>query len=199
MVVNGIEYLDEDTELYDDGSVRDATLARDAIVQGLPCAGDRAVVFYPGGRLRLAWLVRAADVGSLRCGAGIVYLHPNGSVLNAAMAGEQRLGEVVVPAGERVTLDDAGRLLEYSRSLNSDGWVGGLACAAAFRVWLYAGGRPSVVVLASASTVAGVTYPRGTELFLDEGGGVLRRYTADVDSGEQYKQRVFGVLEAAFA
>jgi hypothetical protein len=105
---------------------------------------------------------------------------------------------VVIAAGERVTLDDAGRLLEYSKSLTSDQRVGGLTCAAAFRVWLYASGRPSAVVLASASTVGGVTYPRGAELFLDEGGGVLRWYAVDLDSGQRYKQRVFGVFEAPF-
>jgi hypothetical protein len=198
MVVAGIEYLDDDAELYPDGAVHDATLARDARIQGLPCAGGHSAVFFPGGRLRLAWLARAADVGPVRCGAGIVYLHPNGSVLNAAVAEQQTLGDVVVPTGERVTLDDAGRLLEYSKSLTSDQHVRGLPCAAAFDVWLYASGRPSVVVLASASTVGGVAYPRGAELFLDEGGGVLRWYAVDLDSGQRYKQRVFGVFEAPF-
>ena len=199
MVVAGIEYLDEYAELYPDGSVHDATLARDASIQGLPCAGGRSAVFFPGGRLKFAWLARAADVGPVRCAAGIVYLHPNGSVLNAALAGRQTFGGVAVPAGERVTLDDAGRLLEYSRSLTSDRRVGGLSCAAAFRIWLYAGGRPSVVVLASASMIGPMTYPRGAQLFLDEGGRVLRAYAVDLDSGRRCKQRVFGVFEAPFA
>jgi hypothetical protein len=198
MVVAGIEYLDEDAELYPDGSVRDATLARDATIQGLPCAGGHSAVFFPGGRLRLAWLACATGVGPVRCDAGIVYLHPNGSVLNAAVAEQQTLGDVVVPAGERVTLDDTGRLLEYSRSLTSDQRVGGLTCAAAFRAWHYASGRPSVVVLARPSTVGGATYPRGAELFLDKGGAVVRWYPVDLDSGQRYKQRVFGVYGAPF-
>jgi hypothetical protein len=198
MVVAGIEYLDEDAELYPDGSVHDATLARDVTIQGLPCAGGRRAVFFPGGRLRLAWLARAADVGPVRCGVGIIYLHPNGSVLNAEVAEQHTLGDVVVPAGERATLDDAGRLVEHSKSLTSEERVGGLICAAAFRVWLYASGRPSVVVLGRAATVGGTTYPRGAELFLNEGGSVLRWYAVDLDSGQRYKQRVFGVFEAPF-
>jgi hypothetical protein len=74
--------------------------------------------------------------------------------------------------------------------------VGGLICAAAFRVWLYASGRPSVVVLACAAAVGGTTYPRGTELFLGEEGVVLDSNAADLDSGQRYEQRVFGVFEA---
>ena len=63
MVVSGVEYLDEDAELYPDGSVHDATLARDVTIQGLPCAGGRSAVFFPSGRLRLAWLARAKTKG----------------------------------------------------------------------------------------------------------------------------------------
>lgn len=198
MIVGGIEYLDEDAELFPDGSVHDATLARDVTIQGLPCAGGRSAVFFPGGRLRLAWLAHAADVGPVRCGAGVIYLHPDGSVLNAEVAEQQTFGDVVVPAGERVTLDDAGRLLELSKSLASDERVGGLFCAAAFRVWLYASGRPSVVVLACAAMVGQTMYPRGTELFLTEGGAVLYCDAVELNTGEQHKQRVFGVFEAPF-
>ena len=198
MIVAGIEYFDEDAELHPDGSVRDATLARDATIQGLPCAGGRSAVFFPNGRLRLAWLARHADIGPVSCRAGIVYLHANGSLLNTALDRDQKFGDVVVPAGERVTLDDAGRLLEHSLSLSSDRRVGGLPCAAAFRVWLRAGGRPSVAVLASPSVVAGEAYPRGAELFLDGRGRVLHWQVADLDSGLHYKQRVFGVYQAPF-
>ena len=199
MVVAGLEYLDEDAELYSDGSVRDAVLARDAHVQGLPCAGGHAVVYFPGGRLWLARLARPAEVGPVACSAGLVYLHPGGSLLNAAVARAHRFAGVVVPAGERVTLDRRGRLLEHSLSLASDEQVGGLPCAASFRVWLHAGGGLSVAVLAAPSVVNGEAYPRGAELFLDEGGRVLRWGVADLDSGQQYKQRVFGAFEAPFA
>jgi hypothetical protein len=120
-------------------------------------------------------------------------------VLNATVAEQQSLSDVIVLAGERVTLEDSGMLLEYSHLLTSDQRVGGLLCAAAFRVWRYASGCLSVLVLASPSTVDGIAYPRGTELFLDEGGCVLRSYSVDLDSDARYKKRVFGVFEAAFA
>src|SRR5688500_6022176 len=100
MVVAGIEDLDEDAELYPDGSVHGAPLARDATFHGLPCAGGHRAVFFPAGRLRLASLARATGVGPVRCDAGIVYLHPSGSVLTAAVAEQQTFGDVVVPAGE---------------------------------------------------------------------------------------------------
>jgi hypothetical protein len=198
MVVGGVEYLDEDAELFPDGSVHDATLARDTEIQGLPCAGNRSVVYFPNGRLRLAWLSRPATVGAVPCAPGIVYLHENGGLLNAKLAIPREFSGVAVRAGERVTLDREGRLLEHSLSLEADESVGGLPCSAAFPAWLYPDGRPSLVVLASPAVVAGREYPRGAELFLEEDGQVLQWHQADLDSGRRYKGRVFGVYEASF-
>lgn len=198
MIVDGIEYLDEDAELFPDGSVHDATLARDTVIQGLLCAGDRSVVFFPSGRLRLAWLSRPSVIGAIDCASGIIYLHENGTLLNAALAGTHELAGVDIPAGERVTFDEDGCLLEYSRTLEADQSVGGLPCLAAFRVWLYPGGRPSVIMLASPSCVNGQKYPRGTEMFFDEDGEVIDSRQIDLDTGRRYKQRVFGVYEAPF-
>ena len=99
MIVNGIEYSDEDGEFFPDRSVRDATLLRDTVIQALPCAGGRSVVYYPGGRLRLAWLSRSASVGRIVCLSGIVYLHENGGALNVGLAEAQRFGTVDVPEG----------------------------------------------------------------------------------------------------
>ena len=75
MVVSGVEYLDEDAELFPDGSIHDATLVRDTDIQELPCAGGRSVVFFPSGRLRLAWLSRPVAIGGVACAPSIVYLH----------------------------------------------------------------------------------------------------------------------------
>jgi hypothetical protein len=198
MVVNGIEYLDEDTELFPDGSIHDATLARDTDIQGLPCAGGRGVVFFPSGRLQLAWLARPVGIGGVPCAPGIVYLHESGALLNAALTTAHELAGVLVPARARVTLDDDGRLLEHSRQLEADQPIGGLPCSAEFHVWVYPDGRPSVVVLASPSVVGGQEVPRGAQLFLDEGGEVIDWQQVDLDSGRRYKQRVFGVHEAPF-
>lgn len=198
MVVSGVEYLDEDAELFPGGSVRDATLARNTNIQGLPCAGGRSVVFFPDGRLRLAWLSQPVMVGAVACSPGIVYLHASGALLNATLAADHEFVGVAVPAGARVTLDEEGRLLEHSQRLEADQPVGGLPCAEEFRVWLYPDGRPSVVVLASPSVIGGQEYPRGAELFFDEGGQVLDCRLVDLDSGHRYKQRVFGVYDAPF-
>ena len=197
MVVAGIEYLDEDAELFPDGSVHDATLARDTRIEGLPCEGGHSVVYFPGGRLRLAWLAAPADIGVVSCGVGIVYLHPNGSLLNAALSRAHSFGDLAIPAGERVTLDEGGRLIEHSRTLASDECFGGLLCAAAFRIWLYPNGGPSVVVLAAPTAVSGTTYARGSELLFDKRGRVIRAQAIDMDAGHRYKQRVFGVFEAS--
>jgi hypothetical protein len=187
MEVNGAQYLDEGAELFPNGSVHDATLARDINIQGLPCASGRSVVFFPSGRLRLAWLSRPAAVGDVACATGIVYLHEGGALLNTALAEDHPFGEVVVSAGARVTLDEVGRLLEHSKRLGADQLVGGLPCSAAFHVWLYPSGRPSLVVLASPCVIGRRKHPRGTQLVLDERGRALDRQAVDLDSEPQKK------------
>jgi len=198
MVLNGVEYLDEDAELFPDGSVHDATLARDTVIQGLPCAGGCSVVFFPSGQLRLAWLARPTAVGAVSCSPGLVYLHENGGLLNATLAVDWQFEGLVVPAGARVTLDPVGQLLEYSRRLEADQSIEGLRCAAGWDVWIYPNGCPSLVVLAQTSIIDGREFPPGTELFLNENGGVIDCHSLEITSGRQYKQRVFGVYEFPF-
>lgn len=198
MMQNEIEYLPEDIETFPDGTIHEATLARDWLVQGLPCAGGHSVVFFPSGRLRLAWLSRQALIGAVTCAAGIVYLHESGALLNATLAANQTFAEIAVPAGVRVTLDENGKLIEYSRHLPTAQTIEGLHCAAEFDVWFYPSGRLSVAVLASPSVVGGRKFPRGTELFLDKDGQVVESIQLNVDWGRRYKQRVFGVYEAPY-
>ncbi len=198
MLVGGLEYLDEDAELFPDGSVHDATLARNAYIQGLPCAGDRSVVYFPSGRLRLAWLSRPAVIDEVACAMGIVYLHENGRLLNAMLSAGHEFHGVVVPPHERVTLNDEGGLLERSQRLATDQSVGGLPCSAEFSVWLYPCGQPSMAVLAAPALVGEREYPRGAVLFLDEDGSVRDFHVLDLDLGRRYKQRVFGVYAAPF-
>ncbi|HEY9420261.1 MAG TPA: hypothetical protein VIW92_02515 [Thermoanaerobaculia bacterium] len=197
MIVNGIEYLDEDVEFFPDGSIHDATLARDTMVQDLPCAEDRSVVFYPSGRLQLAWLASPAEIQGVPCAADtVLYLHENGRVLNTSLGGDCSFGGLALPAGSRVSLNEDGSLLEYSQRLESDGIVEGLPCSAAFHVWRYPGGQPSLVVLAAPHVIGGQEYPRGAEIAMAEDGEVLDAHVLDLDSGWRYQQRVFGVYEA---
>lgn len=197
MLVNGIEYLDEDAELFPDGSVHDATLARDTVLQDLLCAGSRGVVFYPSGRLKLAWLASPANLHGVPCAAGtVLYLHENGRVLNTSLGEDCPVGGLALPAGARVSLDEDGSLLEYSQRLSSDEQVEGLPCSAAFDVWRYPSGRPSLIVLASPQILGGQEYPRGAEIALTEDGEILGCQVMDLDSGWRYQRRVFGVFEA---
>lgn len=192
MIANGIEYDDADLELFADGSVHDATLTRDAHIQGVPCAGGRSVVFWPSGRLKIAWLSEATALGKVPCAAGVTFFHDNGCVLNARLATECR----ELPAGTRCTFDDTGELLEYDTRLATDERVNGVPCASAFRVWRYASGALSRFVLSEPHTFGGRTFDRGSELTLDEAGAVIEHAVADLDSGRQYMQRVFGAHEA---
>jgi hypothetical protein len=195
MISKGVEYEDEDLELYPDGSVHDATLARNTVIQGIPCAGERSVVFFPSGRLRLAWLASPLVVGGVPCSSGVVtYFHENGRILNATL-GEGFQG---LPAGTRVTFDEDGRLLEYSERLDCDKVIDGLPCSVEFHIWRYADGRPSLVVLAAATTIGDQVYPRGADLQFDESDNVIGYIKVDLDSGHRYQQRVFGVYEAPF-
>jgi len=198
MIQNAIEYLDEDIQVFPDGSVHDATLAHDSDIQGLPCAGGHSVVFFPSGRLRLAWLSRQTFVGGVSCAPGIVYLHENGALLSAKLAATLNFAGLAVPAGARVTLDEHGQLLEHSRRLSANQTIAGLPCAVEFDAWFYPSGRLSTAVLASPSVVGGREFPRGTELFLGEDGEVLQFNPVDLNSGQRYKQRVFGAYEAPF-
>ena len=198
MVVNDVEYLDENADLFHDGSIHDATLARDTDIQGLPCAGGHSVVFFPSGQLLLAWLSRPAVIGGVPCDGGIVYLHEVGVLLSTTVAADHEFAGVLVPAGARVTLDVDGRLLEHSRRLEADQQLGGLPCSAELGAWVYPDGRPSVVVLTSPSVIGGREYPRGAELFFDESGQVLDWRQVDLDSGRRYMHRLFGVYEAPF-
>ena len=199
MIVAGIEYLEDgDAEFFPDGSVHDATLARDTAIDGIPCSGGRSVVYYPNGRLLLASLARRAIIDSIDCATGLVRLYENGVLMNGRLADEHRFGPVVVPAGERVTLDEAGDLLEHSTMLTADSTIGGLPCSAAFGVWLYPTGRVSKAVLTAATVVNGHSYARGTELRLDDDGTVLETAAADLDSGQRYRRPLFGVYELPF-
>ncbi len=198
MIQNEIEYLPEDAETFPDGTIHDAILARDSIIQGLPCAGGHSVVFFSSGRLRLAWLSRQTIVGTVTCAIGILYLHESGALLNATLAASQTFVELTVSAGTRVTLDEDGQLIEHSHHLPTDRTIDGLHCAAEFNIWFYPSGRLSAAVLASPSVIGGREFTRGSELFFAEDGQVVEFTQLDLDSGQKYKQRVFGVYEAPF-
>lgn len=190
MIQDGIEYLDEELETFPDGTVKDATLARDTEIQGLPCAGGNSVVYHPGGSLRLAWLTTRKEIGGVPCAAGIIYLHPDGNVFNATLAEDFTWDDVKVAAGSRVTLGTS--LLEYSTRLKEDEWVGGYHCSAQFYVWLYWWGEVSRAVLASATVIGDEEFPRGTEVIFDAAGHYEEGARHDLDSGRRYKQHVFG-------
>ena len=192
MIVAGIEYEDEDAERFPDGSVHDATLKHDAAIQGVPCAGGRSVVFYPSGRLKLAWLSAASTVAGVRCAGGrYTFFHENGRVLNASLAA----AHAGLPARTSATFDEHGDLLEHSEALAADALVEGVPCAAACPVWRYASGRLSLAVLSAPHAVGGAEYPRGTQLSFGEDGGVIGSVRVDLDSGQRYKHRAFGVYE----
>ncbi len=195
MIVNGVEYEEEDLELHPDGSVHDATLTRNTVIQGIPCAGGRSVVFFPSRQLRLAWLASPVIVGGIPCAAGVVtYFHENGRILNATLGEDfQRL-----PVRTRATFDENGALCEYSERLERDQLVSGLPCSAEFDIWRYADARLSRVVLSAPAKLGDREYPRGAELCLDESGKVIGYTEVDLDSSHRYQQRVFGVHEAPF-
>lgn len=196
MIVAGIEYDDADAELFPDGSVHDATLTRDTVIQGVPCAGGRSVVYFPSGRLKLCWLSAASTIAGVPCAAGvIVFFYEDGRVLNASLGTEHRIGGRTFPAKTRVTFDEDSTLLEFDERLERDTVLDGLPCAADFPVWRYANGRLSYIVLSAPFAVGGHNYPRGTQLFFEEDGRVINTYTVDLDSGRRYKVRVFGVYE----
>lgn len=196
MIVNGIEFLEEDAEFFPDGSVRDATLARNTTIQDIPCMGDRSAVFFPSGNLKLFWLSQTTVLDGIPCPEDrIVYLHENGRLWNASLASDVQIDGALYPSGSRLTFDETGELLEYSQKLDADKIIEGFPCSSLFDVWRYAGGKPSVIVLSAPHSIGGQEYPRGAEVYLDEGGEVIDWHLVDIDSGNRYKQRVYGVFE----
>ena len=196
IIERGVEYEDEDAEFFPDGAVRDATLAHDATIQGLPCAAGRSVVFYESGRLKLVWLSRPAVLDGIPCPAGqIVFLHENGGLMNSELGAAHDFAGLVLPAGTRVTLDEIGQLLEYSQSLSADQRMDGVPCASLFNVWRYPSAKLSTAVLAAAVEIDGQEYQRGTELWLGEDGRVIRSQVLNVDFSKKYKHAVCGVYE----
>ncbi|WP_293332625.1 hypothetical protein [Microcoleus sp. CAWBG58] len=196
MIVNGIEFLDEDAEFFPNGSVHDATLASDAVIQCIPCLGDRSAVFFPSGRLKLCWLSQTTVLDGIPCpGDRIVYLHENGGLLNASLASDVEIDGVLYQSDSRLTFDKTGKLLEYSHEIDADRIIEGFPCTSHFVVWRYAGGKPSVILLSAPHTINGQEYPRGAEVYLSEDGEVIDWYLVDLDSGNRYKQRSYGVFE----
>jgi len=199
MIVDDIEYVEDELELFPTGAVHDGLLARDTPVQGLPCAGGFAVVFYPSGRLKLAWLSSPRLISGVPCSANeVFYLHENGKLHNARLAQDCRIDGISLPAGTRATFDEYERMVEYSRQLQSDTLLGEFYCSALFNVWLYSTGNPSLVVLAAPVVLNGQQYPRGSELALNDDGTVARCGSADLDSTQRYKQKIHGAIEISF-
>jgi hypothetical protein len=198
IIYDGVEYLADEAETFEDGSIHDATLFCNTNIQGLPCASGHSVVFYRSGRLKLAWLSTQSYIDNILCEATIVYLHENGELLNASLAASTKFDAITLPVGTRVTLNEHGDLIEYSRQLQSDEIINGINCSGNFNVWLYPSGRLSTAILASRLVIGSKEYNRGTELFLDESGSVIESNIMDIDFGVRYKQRIFGRFETSF-
>jgi hypothetical protein len=172
VIDRGIEYEDEDAEFFRDGTVRDATLSHDVEIQEISCAGGRSVIFYESGAVKIAWLSKPAVLDHVPCLASeIVFFHENGRLMNAKLGRDRDFTGLRVPLGARVTLDEAGELIDYYEHLSADVRIDGIPCSALFGVGRYASGRLSVALLASAVEIDGKNYVRGTKLSV----GVDRR------------------------
>ncbi len=86
-------------------------------------------------------------------------------------------------------------MLEYSQQLEVDRSSSGFPCSSQFVVWRYAGGKPSVIVLSAPHMIDGQEYPRGAEVSLSKDGEVIDWQLVNLDSGQCYKQRIYGVFE----
>src|SRR5579871_851670 len=89
------------------------------------------------------------------------------------------LSGITIHAGDRISLNDEGQLLEYSTYLDTDQNICGVPCAADFDVWRYVNGRLSRIVLASSALIVGQEYIRGTEISFDRNGEVIDFHVMD--------------------
>ena len=62
MDIEGLSFQDEELEYFDSGRLQEGTLAKDAIIEGLPCVGGSDVVFYSSGRPKLVSLSESTNV-----------------------------------------------------------------------------------------------------------------------------------------
>ena len=191
-----IEYEEADAEFFPEGTLREATLSHDAEIQGVPCSGGRSAVFYASGHLKLAMLSKPVVLDGVPCSTDQnVFFHENGQLMNAELGAAHEFAGAVLPAGTRVTMNETGRLVEYSHELSADQLIDGIPCGSPFWVWRYPSGRLSKAVLSAPVKIDGQDYQRGTELCFSERGNVMRSLVLKVDFNKRYKQAVCGVFE----
>lgn len=94
-------------------------LAREMIIQGVPCAGapdkKAATAFYPNGRLEVTFLPRAATIQGVPCkstGLGPVYLFPSGKLKMCVLDREATINGQAYSKDKQLTFDEHGRVIK---------------------------------------------------------------------------------------
>lgn len=107
------------TRLFFDheGRLAHAWLARETVLDGLPCRGKWKIdtAFHPNGRVRAFFPPDTLEIDGIPCTASVfhpVYLHPDGHLRQCKLAREVTLAGRTFAKGEVLRLDEAGRALD---------------------------------------------------------------------------------------
>ncbi len=197
-------------------NARAQTLGCRCSIQGISFEAGTQVFFGLADELVLCVLPVDQPVSDVPCQKGLVHFHPNGTLAQATLATDHSLRgvafragaqltwnedgtlgahlpapfaieSVVVPAGASLRIDDAGKLVSWSRRLVIEETVDGIPCEAGSVLTCFASGRPERLTLARYHRVDGLAAMAGTDLELHGTGKV-----AVVTLGEE--SEVAGIL-----
>ncbi len=180
-------------------NARAQTLPAACHIQGIPFEAGTQVFFGLSDELVLCVLPTDRDVAGIPCQKGLVHFHPTGALGQATLARDfavrgmtfargtnlswnedGTLGAQLaaphlyegrqIPAGATLRLDDAGRLVSWSRRLPVEDQVHGIPCQAGSIITCFASGLPERVTLAANHVVDTVPCMGGTDIELHSTG-----------------------------
>lgn len=152
--------------LYDDGRLRECTLARAHAYDGVPCRAGAPAKWFKSRKLFQCAVAEPYATGGVTCRGRINY-HENGKLYRCELAEGAQLGQVEIPAESEIAFDDDGRPDRVKRPADAPLALGELRCAEAE---YYGAGGVETCTLAVEATIFGRAAPVGAVVCFDERG-----------------------------
>jgi len=144
-------------------------LPQDKVISGVPCA-QGLVHFHPTGQLAQCTLAIDHVERNMALARGTILTWNEDGTLMALLTSPHGIGDITIPAGASLRLDDAGTLVSWSRRVPIEESVHGIPCQAGSVVTCFADGRPERVTLAKSHVVDNIPCMGGTDVELHSTG-----------------------------